>query len=395
MRQALHIFQKDVRQFWREIALVLAITALFAALGIRRAAQPQYMEQVWFFSTLLLPIGWWFLISRVIHAEALPGARQFWMTRPYEWRSLLSAKAMFVIAFANLPMLLADVIILRAFGFQLRPLLTGLLCKQVMITAAFLLPSAALAVLTTGIVQVLLVLMAIAVGFVAFTWLDIQLIGSTLLIGVLWFRWFLCAISGSLAALFIVIVQYWKRRTVMSVAASLLGLIVVAVVAAHTPWAWALAIQSRLSHEHLAPSQVSVALNPQLSLASRAIILKGDRVEIHLPFDIGVPTGMSARVDVIGFRILAPDGATFQYWSRVQPDDTLQLRMVLPGSFYRKIKDSPLKVHGRAYVTLYGRPEPTTIPPNQTRTAAPNRLCSASTSEDVRSALQFSIEIRS
>ena len=30
MRQALHIFKKDVRQFWYQIVLVLAVTAMFA-----------------------------------------------------------------------------------------------------------------------------------------------------------------------------------------------------------------------------------------------------------------------------------------------------------------------------------------------------------------------------
>ena len=30
MRQALHIFKKDVRQFWFQIILVLAVTAMFA-----------------------------------------------------------------------------------------------------------------------------------------------------------------------------------------------------------------------------------------------------------------------------------------------------------------------------------------------------------------------------
>jgi hypothetical protein len=35
----------------------------------------------------------------VIHAEALVGDRRFWLTRPYEWKKLLGAKALFLLVF--------------------------------------------------------------------------------------------------------------------------------------------------------------------------------------------------------------------------------------------------------------------------------------------------------
>ena len=36
------------------------------------------------------------------------GDRQFWITRPYRWQSLLGAKVRFVLVFLNLPMTVAD-----------------------------------------------------------------------------------------------------------------------------------------------------------------------------------------------------------------------------------------------------------------------------------------------
>ena len=48
------------------------------------------------FTELLLPIAAWVLIARVIHAEALPGTQQFWLTRPYSRGSLLAARPCFL-----------------------------------------------------------------------------------------------------------------------------------------------------------------------------------------------------------------------------------------------------------------------------------------------------------
>src|SRR6266536_3025901 len=105
MRQALHIFGKDVRYLWREICLVLGLAAIFAW------TNPWWM-------TILLLAAMSYLIARLIHAEAIPGDRQFWITRPYRWKSLLAAKLLFMLTFVNLPILLAQFGIVAAGGFS-------------------------------------------------------------------------------------------------------------------------------------------------------------------------------------------------------------------------------------------------------------------------------------
>jgi hypothetical protein len=124
MRQAIHIFKKDVRHLWPEITVTLLVAAAFAFLGAGGArflsdpgASRNLARQMLLF---LLPVAWWILIARVIHAEPLPGDRQFWTTRPYDWKSLLGAKALFILGFVNLPLLISDVVILRAAEFQSR-----------------------------------------------------------------------------------------------------------------------------------------------------------------------------------------------------------------------------------------------------------------------------------
>ena len=97
MRQALHIFRKDVRYLWIEIAAVLLATALFMFTDARSAwnwRSPLPRTVAAFLVNFLLPFAWWTVIVRAVHAETLTGDRQFWPTRPYSWRSLLAAKAL-------------------------------------------------------------------------------------------------------------------------------------------------------------------------------------------------------------------------------------------------------------------------------------------------------------
>jgi hypothetical protein len=112
MNQIVHIFKKDVRHHWLEIAICQAALVAYlwnemhgwepheTAFGIAR-----YWSGAIY---VLLPIGWWALIIRVVQSESLVGDRQFWTTRPYEWKKLLAAKALFVLIFINIPLLFAQ-----------------------------------------------------------------------------------------------------------------------------------------------------------------------------------------------------------------------------------------------------------------------------------------------
>jgi hypothetical protein len=42
------------------------------------------------------------------HGESLVDDPQFWITRPYEWKKLLTAKALSFVAFVNLPLLIGS-----------------------------------------------------------------------------------------------------------------------------------------------------------------------------------------------------------------------------------------------------------------------------------------------
>ncbi len=167
MRQTLHIFRKDVRRAWLQIALVLALTALVA---YRLATEPLSFDyrpfQQRFSFTFFLVVGWFYFIAHAILEDRLVGDRQFWLTRPYSRRSLLAAKCLLIAAFINLPVLLADVAIIAVQGLSPAAAWSNLLWRQAALTGIFLLPAAALAAVVGNLAQFAMATVSVTV-FVA------------------------------------------------------------------------------------------------------------------------------------------------------------------------------------------------------------------------------------
>jgi hypothetical protein len=117
MRQTLHIFRKDVRHCWPYIVAVMALTAMYACVEPtgHLAASTNIGAIV---PSLLLELSWWLAIGAAVHGESIVGDRQFWLTRPYSWKSLLAAKWLFVAAFLAVPLAISDCYILYASGFS-------------------------------------------------------------------------------------------------------------------------------------------------------------------------------------------------------------------------------------------------------------------------------------
>jgi hypothetical protein len=176
MNQISNIFLKDVRRFWREGS---ASIALLCALGWNEVRGWTYRDDFAFASTglfsyrfltgmvsVLVPVAWAFLIVRVVQGESLVGDRQFWLTRPYEWKKLLTAKLVFFFTFINLPLLILDLFLLSKAGFTPTRYAIGLLWMQLMIVLFLILPATALAAVTASIIQTLLALLIIALYMV-------------------------------------------------------------------------------------------------------------------------------------------------------------------------------------------------------------------------------------
>jgi hypothetical protein len=170
MSQVLHIFKKDARHLWPEILISLAITAAFVRVSFGGVSfygggSPHLAISAAVLSALV-PVGWWVLTARVIHDESLVGESQFWVTRPYLWHELLTAKALFLIAFLYLPLFIAQVVLLRAAGLHPFAYLPGLFYSLVLLSGVLILPIAAIATVTANFSRLVLTVLS-AVAYLA------------------------------------------------------------------------------------------------------------------------------------------------------------------------------------------------------------------------------------
>jgi hypothetical protein len=104
----------------------------------------------------------------VIHAEALVGDRQFWVTRPYEWKKLLSAKALFLVVFLYVPLLMGQCLLLFRAGFPPLSFVPGLLFNLLLITAVIVLPLLAITTVTATFARLTVTLLAGLVCFIGY-----------------------------------------------------------------------------------------------------------------------------------------------------------------------------------------------------------------------------------
>lgn len=176
MKQILHIFAKDVRRLRIEILISFVSAALFAwaepKTWFRAPGVHIDLSIIVSLAYFLVIVGWGLLIARLIHGEALVGDRQFWVTRPYEWPSLLAAKAFFIALFLYLPFFLMLVSILMQAGFNPLSYLPGLLYRILLISAIYFL-LIGLAAVTLDLGRMVLTILGagivLAIGLTPFT----------------------------------------------------------------------------------------------------------------------------------------------------------------------------------------------------------------------------------
>ncbi len=156
MKQVLHIFQKDARHHWPEIVFSVVVLvgqswAETRSWSVRDNWEGEPSPQI---LLALLVLSWTLLMVRVIHSETLPGDRQFWITRPYEWPKLLAAKVLFAVLFINFPLFIAQLFLLREAGFRpVSPYIPDLLWMHIVLGAFLVLPMIALGTVTSGMGQ--------------------------------------------------------------------------------------------------------------------------------------------------------------------------------------------------------------------------------------------------
>jgi hypothetical protein len=177
MKQILHIFRKDTRRFWLEILISVALTFAFAVVDAndwKVFHDPQTRNRMQAFIAILVTLmaaSWWLLVARVVHAETLVGDRQFWITRPYEWKKLLLAKVLFVAVWLGVPYLLSQCLLLSEAGFHPVDFVPGLLSTVLVGGLVIVLPVWSIAAVTATFARLVLTTLGCLVAFFGYMYL--------------------------------------------------------------------------------------------------------------------------------------------------------------------------------------------------------------------------------
>lgn len=369
MAQILHIFRKDVRHHWIEIVLCQLALALYCWNEVRgwsdRAsyATSALTQAV----VLLLPLTWFFFVFRVVQSESLVGDRQFWVTRPYEWKKLLAEKVLLVLAFITFPMLIAGFVLLVEAGFPPTPYIVGVLWMQVLMLQFPLIPLLALASVTRNLVQSFGVLLAIWLVLAGNIVVRFAMIGA--LSGLTGFSLGLpfgaFRRSSGFEDLALVLIcvsattlQYAKRRTAWSRIWLIGGVVTLVLVGVGSEYAmrnkdpYPVPAQPTASF-HVVPD--SVKLSPPKFPAD-----KDEDVYIALPMSAwGVPPNSLGWVRGMRIVLEAPDGFR---WESHGPES---MGLLVPGEnhwrpyfrmkyeIYQRLKPVPLKAHVSVVVETF------------------------------------------
>jgi hypothetical protein len=375
MYLALHYWKKDsIRLRW-EIAAVLVLLSALSLLDSARVDSTPGAPEGWL--NILLSAAWSILVARAVQADPLVGDRQFWVTSPCPWTSLLAAKLLFAFVWVQVPYLIACVFILASRGFNAFLLVPQLMWKQLAVVLVVTLPSMAVATLVKNTAQfavVLLAASAVAVWQSIFTqnrMAPYLLREQALPI--------LPVLLLALGAVSVLLMQYFRRCTLCS---RLTGLgTVLAAMALSTVWspkASALFSASLMSADRL-PVSLAVhsrlplpALPPELLAYPRA---RGDRVLIAVPIDAsGFGASSLHRFAPLSLELVTPVGDRFSAKMRFgarssqsQPleafffgasrDLAWQVLIVDP-SLYQRISDRPVKLEADFLLDAYRQGEP-------------------------------------
>ena len=308
MNQVWNIFRKDVRHHWPEIAASLALLVAFAWFDIRSwshfdswAAGATGLAA--FFASEMLPslieplllLSWVFLIVRVIQEESLVGDRQFWVTRPYEWKPLLAAKVLFVLAFINFPLLCIDSILLALAGFPPTHYVVGLLWMQLLWILVLFVSIAALASVTRNIPQMLLAVLLVMLYLIGTSALS-SMIRKSSFSGSFELSWGLLVIGTAATT---ILIQYSRRRTALSRWLIVGVCVLLTVISLATP----VVVPDRRMIAHEYPVSTGTLpvefelIRPERSQGSLSPAYNGE-VSINIPVSVaGIPKDSFLKLD--------------------------------------------------------------------------------------------------
>jgi hypothetical protein len=364
MRQALHIFCKDVRFLRIEIGILLLVNAAFPWIKLH------LLHDDW--SDALLALAAAYVVARVIHADAIPGDRQFWLTRPYHRLSLIGAKLLFVFVCVTLPIGLAQLAVVLAAGFPLRSAITALLWAQTLFFAVGAIPVVALAAVTSSIIPFIitaLILALVATGAPGAFVFWFSRHNGTIPEAVDWVR---NSVAGTAILVVSVLVLFWQYRYRATGFSRVLAIVVLntaGMIFLFMPGSVPLTAQAWLSKKPTLASSVTVSLTR--SPGGAVLIGRSPNENMRIPFTIiaaDLPKDMEIRADAVSMSLEWPgrtwQPATMSGANRRSENETaaiFDLTLLMDPALFRAKETAPLTVRGSIFLTLFGEEERRTV----------------------------------
>jgi hypothetical protein len=358
MNLILHIFFKDARRLWPQIAAFVAmlVLRLYNDPLLRNTIMSDEREM---FLTLLTFLSLYILIASLIHQENLIGDRQYWLTRPMQRNQLLFAKALFAATFISLPFFLGQMTALRLFGFQVFQVAPIVLLKTILFTAEFALPIMALASIIRNWAQMMLwpilafILLLTTLTYLRYPgWYDLN-----------WIRESLCLAILILGTAFVILIQYFGRRAMVARIVTALVFAAASWMLAMPPESWTFPIAALFSNRSVDKSQIRFSLDqsirePYSGTRSWAGNNPNNRV-LRMPIRVdAVPPGIGFYASAVQFTIRENETTKWNskylmYLSLIQKyQDHLWLEIPVDSEFYKRIERSTVQIAGSIEMTL-------------------------------------------
>jgi hypothetical protein len=363
MKQTLRIFRKDARHHWPEILLSLVLLILYCWKEVRDEYPERFYSSVsiipWLdFVPILLPVAWFLLIVRLVQDESLVGDRQWWVTKPYQWPSLLTAKLLSFLVWFYVPVFFAQCFLLRAAGFAVTPHFGGLFRNQfgpisVVIAVCFL-----IACLTRNLGNAIIALIGLFLLMTGFSGFErfqpnralepIQSV-SDMLSGIV-------TVTASLA---VVLWQFARRKTVHTRSVFLGAIVATWVIQLATPYHALMEKKYPVASVQDQPFRMALRSEP---LGKPANPPQKDPKDIllRIPVEVsGISLGNFVTVDAQQLTVEDSTGAKWQeewtggsgqWWPE---NHSIWSMLSVKNSVYQKLKSQPVKVRLEMAVREY------------------------------------------
>ncbi|MFN7937075.1 MAG: hypothetical protein U0R19_27375 [Bryobacteraceae bacterium] len=360
MNIILHIVAKDLRGLRWQVLLILILQFAYAALHFRpqTSSGPSIPEIV--LSWLIIATHMFF-VSSAVHADAIPGDRQYWLTRPFTRLQLLTAKLLLTLLVIHVPLFLSDCLILT--GHEFNPLLSlgGLLWRQALYFLSATMLMLALSAVTRNLTQFALSAIVLVAAVVFLPYLNSLNQGFPMSWGGL--TWILALInillatSGAAAVLWL---MYIRRRAKAGWAVLATTALLLPFATDLAPFAFAFRIQRQFHSGADFKPAIEFDASRLRSATNRR--LNQQNLTLLIPIRAtGLPRNSVVHSDRIQGALRLPTGETHKLplrgiWSSETGNSEDWVFFPINSALFAKYRDTPVSIDLTFYLTSFGNP---------------------------------------